>query len=103
LAQPCVALVRDRKGGSSEPRGLDKREDGPREGDADAAFRVAVDHDLCQGHAVCASEAPEVFSVSKKGDLTILDPTPPADQLPKVEMAVKHCPTRALSITKKGD
>ncbi|MFN5702895.1 MAG: ferredoxin, partial [Gammaproteobacteria bacterium] len=36
-----------------------------------------MDRDLCQGHGVCESEAPAVFSVSKAGDLTVLDETPP--------------------------
>ncbi len=35
-------------------------------------MKIIVDRDLCQGHGVCESEAPEVFSVSKKGVLTIL-------------------------------
>ena len=61
-------------------------------------YRVVVDRDLCQGHGVCESEAPEVFSVSKKGELTILDETPPEELRPKVELAVKYCPTHALSI-----
>ena len=39
-------------------------------------MRVVVDRDLCQGHGVCESEAPEVFTVSKKGDLTVLDEQP---------------------------
>jgi sterol 14-demethylase len=47
---------------------------------------------------VCESEAPQVFSVSKKGELTVLDPTPPATQRAAVEAAVKYCPTHALSI-----
>ena len=36
-----------------------------------ASVKVTVDRDLCQGHGVCESEAPEVFSVSKGGELTI--------------------------------
>jgi ferredoxin len=61
-------------------------------------FRVEVDRGLCQGHGVCESEAPEVFSVSKKGDLTILDESPPEEQRRYVELAVKYCPTHALTI-----
>jgi sterol 14-demethylase len=61
-------------------------------------FRVEVDRGLCQGHAVCESEAPAVFSVSKKGDLTILDERPPGDQRGAVELAVRYCPTHALTI-----
>jgi sterol 14-demethylase len=60
--------------------------------------RIVVDRDLCQGHAACEGEAPEVFSVSKKGDLTILQPEPPEELRGAVELAVKYCPTQALSI-----
>ena len=61
-------------------------------------MRIRVDRDLCQGHGVCESEAPEVFSVSKDGVLTVLDETPPESQRAPVELAVKYCPTHALSI-----
>ena len=61
-------------------------------------MRIMVDRDLCQGHAACEGEAPKVFSVSKKGELTVLDPTPPDDQRAELELAVKYCPTHALRI-----
>lgn len=61
-------------------------------------MKIVVDRDLCQGHAACEGEAPEVFSVSKQGELTIVQPEPPEDLRPKVELAVKYCPTHALSI-----
>jgi sterol 14alpha-demethylase len=61
-------------------------------------WRVVVDRDLCQGHGVCESEAPRVFSVSKDGALTVLDETPGDDQRAAVAAAVKYCPTHALSI-----
>ena len=62
------------------------------------SYRVVVDRGLCQGHGVCESEAPEVFAVSKKGELTILDETPPDRLRRQVELAVKYCPTHALTI-----
>ena len=62
------------------------------------SFRVEVDRGLCQGHGVCESEAPAVFSVSKKGELTVLQPAPPDSERTAVEAAVKYCPTHALSI-----
>ena len=61
-------------------------------------IRVKVDRALCQGHGVCESEAPSVFSVSKKGVLSILDETPPEEVRLEVEKAVRFCPTHALSI-----
>jgi sterol 14-demethylase len=60
--------------------------------------KIVVDRDLCQGHASCEGEAPELFSVSKKGDLTILQPEPPETLRRAAELAVKYCPTHALSI-----
>ena len=62
-------------------------------------YRVVVDRDLCQGHGVCESEAPEVFVVERKATtVTVLDPTPPESQRAAVEAAVRYCPTHALSI-----
>jgi sterol 14-demethylase len=62
------------------------------------SFKITVDRVLCQGHGVCESEADAVFSVSKQGELTVLDETPPDDLRAQVEQAVKFCPTHALSI-----
>lgn len=59
-------------------------------------MRVAVDPDLCQGHAVCENEAPEVFSVPKNGTVTIVMESPPEELRPKVQLAVTYCPTGAL-------
>ena len=61
-------------------------------------MRVVVDRDLCQGHAACEGEAPTVFSVSKQGELTILQPEPPEELREQVLLAVRYCPTHALSI-----
>lgn len=66
-------------------------------------FRVVVDRDLCQGHGVCESEAPNVFEVSKKGDLSVLDERPPDAERKNVELAVKYCPTHALTIVDEGE
>jgi ferredoxin len=61
-------------------------------------MKVVVDRDLCQGHGVCESEAPEVFSVSKQGVLTILDESPPEASRAMIEQAISFCPTSALRI-----
>ena len=65
------------------------------------ALRVRVDADLCQGHGVCAGEAPEVFRVDPKtGRVELLMERPPEALRARVEKAVRYCPTRALSIAK---
>ncbi len=61
-------------------------------------MRIVVDRDLCQGHGVCESEAPDVFEVGKDHQVVVLDPTPPEDQRAVVGAAVRFCPTHALSI-----
>ncbi len=65
------------------------------------SYRVEVDADLCQGHAMCELEAPDVFSVPKRGIVEITDSEPPDEIRADVERAVEMCPTRALSITEK--
>ncbi len=62
-------------------------------------FRVEVDLDLCQGHAMCALEAPDFFRVPKRGTVEILDAEPPEDTRAEIERAIESCPTRALFIT----
>ncbi len=61
-------------------------------------FRIVVDRDLCQGHGVCESEAPDLFRVGPDRTVEVLDPTPPDAQRRGAELAVKYCPTHALSI-----
>ena len=60
-------------------------------------MKIRVDLDLCQGHEVCCSEAPDVFEMD--GDkVRVNDANPPENQHAAVKAAVKYCPTRALSI-----
>jgi ferredoxin len=61
-------------------------------------MRIKVDFDLCQGHANCTGEAPEVFEVDEQGYLTILQEEPPEKLRGQVELAVQHCPTGAISL-----
>ena len=61
-------------------------------------MKIAVDYDLCQGHAVCQSEASAVFAVEDKGQVRLLDDSPADEVRAQVELAVKYCPTHALKI-----
>lgn len=63
-----------------------------------STFRIGVDADLCQGHAMCELEAPNYFRVPKRGTVEILEAEPPADARTEIEQAVESCPTRALFI-----
>jgi sterol 14-demethylase len=65
---------------------------------AEGSFRICVDLDLCQGHGVCANEAPEVFEVDRDSHKVVLRTDTPSEELSKrVALAVEHCPSRALS------
>ena len=61
-------------------------------------IKIEVDMDLCQGHAMCALEAPDYFRVPKRGQVEILSDTAPEEDRAEVEQAVWVCPTQALSI-----
>ena len=67
-------------------------------GERAGGWRIVVDRDLCQGHAVCQSEAPDVFEVSKTGELTVLDERRPTTPAPPPRPRCRYCPTHALSI-----
>jgi len=61
-------------------------------------MRVVVDFDKCKSNAVCMGVAPEVFEVRDDGYLYILQEEPPEELRPKVEEAVRTCPTGAISL-----
>jgi sterol 14-demethylase len=60
---------------------------------------LRVDRALCQGHAVCVGDAPEVFALGADGKVRPLHEQLPAELADKARMAVSHCPTGALRIT----
>jgi sterol 14-demethylase len=67
----------------------------------DSGFHIKIDSELCQGHATCMTEAPELFQVDDAGSVTILQPYPPLDLLEKARQAEKYCPTKAIKIVLK--
>ena len=68
------------------------------------AARLQLDRDLCQGHGVCASECPELFSIDPDELKVVLQSDVVAEELrERAERAVRYCPTRALSITSEED
>jgi ferredoxin len=61
-------------------------------------MRIEIDLDLCQGHAMCELEAPDVFAVPRKGKVSVTAPQPPESSRAAVEAAVRYCPTQALKL-----
>ncbi|MEF3076852.1 cytochrome P450 [Methylobacter sp. Wu1] len=62
------------------------------------SFRIIIDRELCQGHATCMTEAPELFQVDEAGNVTVLQENPPPDLLEKARQAEKYCPSKAIKI-----
>lgn len=60
-------------------------------------MRIEVDLDLCQGHAMCEMEAPEIFEAERES-VNLLDPQPDDSHMEDVKRAVRYCPTQALKI-----
>jgi ferredoxin len=60
-------------------------------------LEIVVDPDLCQGHAMCEVEAPEVFSVPKTGTVLVISEVTPQNEA-AVRSAIRHCPSQALSL-----
>ena len=96
LEQPCRVAYRRRDVERAEAHGAATHTAGTtRAGD----MRVVVDADLCQGHGVCASECPEIFSVDPAElKVVVARERVPQELREPVERAVRYCPTRALSL-----
>ncbi len=63
-----------------------------------SGFHIKIDRELCQGHATCMAEAPELFQVDEMGNLTVLQENPALDLLEKARQAEKYCPTKAIIV-----
>ena len=65
-------------------------------------MRVVVDLDLCQGHAVCEGEAPEIFRVvdqpGQYARVEVILERPPEELRGPAEAAARYCPNRVITI-----
>ncbi len=93
---PCRVKYRKRSVANKEAAEQHIKQSGVETGQAE--FRIKVDYDLCQGHASCMSEAPELFQVDDQGKLTVLKDTADNALLQKAHQAEKYCPTKAIKI-----
>ncbi len=98
---PCrVRYIKraDIKENAAELKAPEKQESGQ----VNPGFEIKIDRELCQGHAACMTEAPEVFHVDDGGNLTILQENPSMELLEKVRLAEKYCPTKAIFVNTKN-
>lgn len=61
-------------------------------------MKVVVDLNICDLHGLCVEAAPEIFQIGGDGALHVLIETPPDELRPKVDKAVRECPTGAIAI-----
>ena len=70
-------------------------------------LRVTVDLALCQGHAVCMQEAPEVFRVNETDThypkVEVLLEYPPEELREKVLDAARYCHNRTIRVEEIPD
>ena len=59
-------------------------------------MRVEVDHDRCEGNAICVGIAPDVFDLDDDEYAVVTVDEVPDDQAELVKQAVAECPRAAL-------
>ncbi len=59
-------------------------------------MRVEVDHDRCEGNAVCVGIAPDLFDLDDDDYAVMKVDEIPADQIELAKQAVAECPRAAL-------
>lgn len=95
---PCRVRYVKRKNINEQAAESIVQADGQASTQADYGFTIQIDKELCQGHATCMTEAPELFQVDDAGNLTVLQEHPQLDLLIKAQQAEKYCPTKAIKI-----
>ena len=61
-------------------------------------LKASIDWDKCEGHGVCARLAPEIFSVDEEGNSDVLMEEVPENLRAKAMLAMRQCPTQAVSV-----
>lgn len=61
-------------------------------------MRVVLDRDRCDGHGLCASLCPEVFSLTDDDELVVAAEQPAAELHGRIEAAARACPKAAISL-----
>jgi ferredoxin len=61
-------------------------------------FRVSVDPDLCEAHAICQLDSPAVFTPDADGYAQVALPMVPDTLRAEVEGCVRGCPAGAIRI-----
>lgn len=63
-------------------------------------MKVRVDQHICQGHTLCAMNAPEIFTLrDEDGHAQVRDENVPAELEAKVKEAALSCPEQAIILS----
>ncbi|WP_406430539.1 ferredoxin [Streptomyces sp. NBC_00631] len=63
-------------------------------------MKISVDYARCEGHGMCADQAPHLFSLDEDAELTYHfdDANVPDEHQPSARAAVNACPVAALRV-----
>ena len=98
LKQPCRVRYRQRRESVASERHVEAARILRQQEDDARPFKIVVDADLCQGHAVCMGEAPELFALGEDERVSVLEDDPRTALRKKAEKAARYCPNRVLRI-----
>ena len=98
LKQPCRVRYRKRHESVASERHVEAARILRQQEDDARPFKIVVDADLCQGHAVCMGEAPELFALGEDERVSVLEDDPRTALRKKAEKAARYCPNRVLRI-----
>jgi ferredoxin len=66
-------------------------------------IRASIDFDECEGHGICARVASEIFKVDEDGNAEVLLEVVPPELRAKAMLAMRQCPTQAISVAELDD
>ncbi len=98
LKQPCRVRSKPRAATAVTPESARRVREREEEEAAERPFRVIVDTDLCQGHAVCTGEAPEIFELGEDERVLVKAEAPRKELRRKARMAARYCPNHVILI-----
>ena len=104
-AEPCRIRYKRRIHAETAPRTPEVRTEAkaPVNGEDEAQLRIRLDSDLCQGHAVCVGEAPEVFTLGDDGKVALVNGDLPDPKLnAKVRAAAAYCPQKTIQLSEES-
>ena len=65
-------------------------------------MKVAVDHDMCEGHGKCQQAAPGIFELRDDDLSYVLVDEVPESSHEQVRRAVRLCPRQAIKIIEQS-